>query len=120
MRRAGGPHGEVLGVVRGLHSPLAVHDPVRHPRDMSKAAERVFEAAMALPSKERAHLSALLADSIEQGEPDAVQAAWDREIDRRLAAFRSGHAEAYSVEDVEREAEALIAGLDAPNVAAAG
>jgi putative addiction module component (TIGR02574 family) len=87
---------------------------------MTKQAERIFEAAMALPSQDRAHLSALLADSVEHGEPDAIEAAWAREIDRRLAAYRSGHVETYAVEDVEREAEAVIVGLDTPNVAATG
>ena len=87
---------------------------------MTKEAERIFAAAMAMPAKDRAHLSALLADSIAQGEPDAIEAAWEREVERRLAAYRSGHVETYPVEDVEREAEALLAGSDTRNVATAG
>jgi len=86
---------------------------------VTKDAGEIFAAALALPSKARAHLSAVLADSIEHGDPDAIQAAWAKEIDRRLAAYRSGDVETYAVEDVEREAEALIADVNAPDLAPA-
>jgi len=87
---------------------------------MIEDADGILAAALALPSKDRAHLSAVLADSVEHGDTEAIEAAWAKEIDRRLEAYRSGRVKTYAVDDVEREAEALIAGLDGPNVVAAG
>ncbi len=101
---------------------VSLADPglVRYVRSMTKDVEEILAAALALPSTDRAHLLAVLADSVEHGEADAMEAAWAKEIERRLAAYRSGNVETHTAEDVEREAEALIADLDGPDIAAAG
>ncbi|MEX1363193.1 MAG: addiction module protein [Nannocystaceae bacterium] len=76
---------------------------------MGPDAERILEAARALPAEDRAALATVLLDSLEHEPPAAVQSAWDDELRRRLQAYRAGQTLTRPIEDVEREAEAMLA-----------
>jgi putative addiction module component (TIGR02574 family) len=52
--------------------------------------EQVLEAALKLPREEREELMVLLADTLEEGTSEELEAAWIDEAKRRLAALRSG------------------------------
>lgn len=59
---------------------------------MSRDTERLLAEALALPPAERANLAARLLASLEptEGTPEEIEAAWDEEIERRLASMEAG------------------------------
>jgi putative addiction module component (TIGR02574 family) len=82
---------------------------------MSPEVERLLAEAMALPEDERAALAAVLQDSVGNGSPqEEIDAAWGAEIQRRLAAVRSGEVQLIASEDVERELEEILARSNEP------
>lgn len=79
---------------------------------MRSLADKVQEDALRLTEKERANLAYLLLRSLD-GEADEseeeVAAAWDEELDRRVAEVDAGEAELIPWEEVKRQALALLA-----------
>lgn len=73
---------------------------------MQTAADNLEQAALALPLGERARLAKALLESLDQ-DPE-VEAAWEREISRRVAMVESGEAAVIPAEDVFAEARRLI------------
>jgi len=73
---------------------------------MRTAADNLEQAALALPLAERARLAKALIESLDQ-DPD-VEAAWEREIRRRVEMVESGEATIIPAEDVFAEARRLI------------
>jgi putative addiction module component (TIGR02574 family) len=70
-------------------------------------ASRILDAAMKLPSAERAELAAILTDSIGDGSsPEQIEAAWLEEAKRRLAAYERGEMQAVDYEDMMRRLRA--------------
>jgi putative addiction module component (TIGR02574 family) len=65
-------------------------------------AERLTEEALKLSKEERLHLLTVLADSIEEGSVEEIEAAWVAEAKRRLAGIESGERPTVSWEDVEQ------------------
>jgi putative addiction module component (TIGR02574 family) len=65
------------------------------------------ERGRALSPDERARLVDLLLASLDDSATDSVADAWDREIERRIAAFKAGEVEAYDLEEVLEEARRL-------------
>jgi putative addiction module component (TIGR02574 family) len=77
---------------------------------MTKSTAAVLADALRLDTPERAELAAELLGSL-SGPPDPrADAAWDVEIDRRLAAITTGTAELESWESVKRRIETEILG----------
>jgi putative addiction module component (TIGR02574 family) len=75
---------------------------------MSSLVDELSARAKALPIEDRARLAEeLLASFQEEADPDA-EAAWDREIERRVAEIESGAANLIPAEDVHAEARRLI------------
>jgi putative addiction module component (TIGR02574 family) len=80
----------------------------RRPRSRAWAARRTCslaldaEAALKLSKEERLHLLTVLADSIEEGSLEEIEAAWVAEAKRRLAGIESGERPTVSWEDVEQ------------------
>lgn len=74
---------------------------------MSKALEQVMVAALELEPEDRASLVETLLDSL-RAETDEVEAAWDEEIRRRVAALESGEAELIDAEIVAAEVRRLL------------
>lgn len=65
------------------------------------------ERGRALSPDERARLVDLLLASLADSAPESVADAWDREIERRIAAYNAGEVEAYDLEEVLEEARRL-------------
>ena len=66
------------------------------------------EAAMKLPSRERARLASELIASLDGEEEEAVEAAWAAEIEKRAAEVESGTAKLVPWDTVDAEARDLI------------
>ena len=71
-------------------------------RCVTAEAERLTEEALKLTNEERLHLLTVLADSIEEGSVEEIEAAWVAEAKRRLAGIRSGERPTVAWEDVEQ------------------
>ena len=67
----------------------------------------LVERGRALAPDERARLIDLLLATLDDSSSSAVSEAWDREIERRIAAYKAGEVEAYDLEDVLVEARRL-------------
>lgn len=75
---------------------------------MPTLVEELSARAKTLPSHDRARLAEELLDSL-HGESDSdADAAWDREIERRVAEIETGAVKLISAEDVHVEARRLI------------
>ena len=69
---------------------------------MPKDVTALFRDASELPERDRATLAGLLIESLE-AEPDPdVEAAWNDEIQRRVADIDAGNVETIPWEDVRR------------------
>lgn len=66
--------------------------------------------AKQLPPEERSRLVAELLESLHEGEITDVEAAWDDEVERRLAAFDRGEPVALDGEAVLAQARQLAHG----------
>jgi putative addiction module component (TIGR02574 family) len=65
------------------------------------------EQARGLPAEERARLVDLLLESLHEPPLAEVEAAWSREIERRVAAHERGEVETFAAEDVFAEARRI-------------
>jgi putative addiction module component (TIGR02574 family) len=65
------------------------------------------ERGRALPPEERVRLLDLLLESLQQAAPSDVQEAWDKEIQRRVAAHERGEGKVYDLDEVMDEAKRL-------------
>ena len=74
---------------------------------MTDLVLELAERGRALPPEERVRLLDLLLESLREAAPGDVQEAWDREIERRVAAHRRGEGRAYDLEEVTDEARRL-------------
>jgi putative addiction module component (TIGR02574 family) len=78
---------------------------------MSRPLERLEPEALELPVHERAALAHRLIASLDDGpedDPTEVELAWEEEIHRRLAAYRSGEVQTISSDEVFAKARALL------------
>ena len=67
--------------------------------------------ALALPERERSALAARRLGSLEgafDDSPEAVAAAWDEEIARRVADFEAGRTQGVPYEQVRAELQAML------------
>ena len=75
---------------------------------MPTLVDELSARAKTLPAEDRARLAEELLESLE-GEAEAeADAAWDREIERRVAEIESGGVKLIAGEDVHAEARRLI------------
>jgi putative addiction module component (TIGR02574 family) len=74
---------------------------------MTDQVLELVERGRALAPEERARLVDLLVATLEDGATSDVADAWDREVERRIAAFKAGEVEAYDLEEVLAEARRL-------------
>ena len=71
---------------------------------MSELLSELEQQARALSPDDRARLAEVLLESL-QGPPlSEIEAAWNREIDERIAAYDRGDLQAFSAEDIFAEA----------------
>jgi putative addiction module component (TIGR02574 family) len=74
---------------------------------MSDALEEVEKKAKSLSAEDRAKLAETLLESLEAESLAEIEAAWDREIEERAAAYDRGELQTISAEDVFAEARRL-------------
>ena len=75
---------------------------------MSTLVDELSARAKTLSVEDRARLAEELLDSLQgEAEPNA-EAAWDREIERRVAEIESGAVRLIAAEEVHAEARRLI------------
>lgn len=67
---------------------------------MAKSARELYEEAMRLDPKERATLMRLLVDSLDAESEEGAEAAWQIEIERRIAELDSGQVQAVPWEEL--------------------
>jgi putative addiction module component (TIGR02574 family) len=73
---------------------------------MTRQFERIRDAALELSVEERSWLAEQLWDSARTAREREIDAAWAREIERRLKEIEDGTAELIPAEDVIRELRA--------------
>jgi putative addiction module component (TIGR02574 family) len=71
---------------------------------MSESLAELEQQARALSPDDRARLAEVLLESLQETPLSEVQAAWNREIEERIAAYDRGDLQAFAAEDVFAEA----------------
>jgi putative addiction module component (TIGR02574 family) len=74
---------------------------------MSVTLAEVEEQARKLSPEERARLAEALLESLREPPLAEIQAAWEREIEDRVAAYERGEVQTYAAEDVFAEARRM-------------
>jgi putative addiction module component (TIGR02574 family) len=69
---------------------------------MNTRVDHVLKEALALPADERIAVVVALLDSLEEADSDAVSAAWDVEIKRRLDELHAGNVRAIPWAEVKQ------------------
>ena len=77
---------------------------------MGEAAKRLLHEALGLPTDERAELAAELIASLDGPADPEAEAAWDVEIERRIAAIEAGTIRLEPWTEVKRRIEKEILG----------
>ena len=75
---------------------------------MSREAIELLKKALSLSVEERADLAGSLIESLDDSEDDAVAAAWNEEIARRMAEFDSGKVKPVSLEEARKRLSSAI------------
>ena len=80
-----------------------------HPKErrMSTSVEELAAKAQELSLEDRARLAENLLSSLQDEPESEVEAAWDREIERRVEEVRAGTARLIPAEDVHAEARQI-------------
>ena len=74
---------------------------------MSDTLKELEKQAKSLTVEERAQLAEMLLESLQDAPLAEIEAAWDREIEERAAAYDRGELKTISAEDVFAEARRL-------------
>ena len=77
---------------------------------MSDLLKEVTSRAAALAPEERAKLAEVMLESLQEGTSAEVDAAWDQELQFRIAAYERGESKLASAKDVFDEAGRLTTG----------
>ena len=74
---------------------------------MPDLVAELAEQARTLPAGERSRLVELLLESLHESPLAEVEAAWAKEVERRIAAHDRGEVETFAAEDVFAEARRI-------------
>ena len=74
---------------------------------MADLVKELAERGRALTPEDRARLVDLLLESLHETPLAEIEAAWEQEIERRVAAFERGEVKTYAAEDVFAEARRI-------------
>ena len=74
---------------------------------MTDLVAELVEQARTLTVEERSRLVDLLVESLHESPLAEIDAAWTKEIERRVAAHERGEVETYAAEDVFAEARRI-------------
>ena len=77
---------------------------------MSQTYARLEHEARLLSAEERSQLVDALLESLREGKIAEVEAAWEVEIERRVAAYERGETKLVPAKEVFAKARAIIAG----------
>jgi putative addiction module component (TIGR02574 family) len=77
---------------------------------MTQETNELLQKALALPDKERAELAGKLISSLDQTVEEDVDAAWQREIARRLREVESGSVKTVSWSEIQQKGRTLLDG----------
>ena len=69
---------------------------------MTREANEILKKALTLPVAERAELASALIESLAVAKDESVQAAWDKEIVRRMADLDFGKVKPASLDHARR------------------
>ncbi|MBS1842119.1 MAG: addiction module protein [Acidobacteria bacterium] len=75
---------------------------------MSPKSAELFKQALELSIEERADLAAQILDSLDSSADLEVQAAWQAEIERRMAQLHSGEVQGLSIEEAKRQVRSTL------------
>jgi len=75
---------------------------------VSNTLKELERQARSLTADERTRLAELLLESLRDAPLAEIEAAWDREIEQRAAAYDRGVLKTFSAEDVFAEARYLV------------
>jgi putative addiction module component (TIGR02574 family) len=75
---------------------------------MPDTLKELEEQARALTAEERARLAEVLLESLQDAPIAEIEAAWDAEIEQRIAAYDRGELQTFWAEDVLAEARRLV------------
>jgi len=81
-----------------------MNEPVLGGTIMSESLAELEPQARALSPDDRARLAEVLLESLQETPLSEVKAAWNREIEERIAAYDRGDLQAFAAEDVFAEA----------------
>ena len=74
---------------------------------MSDLVAELAERSRSLAIEDRSRLVELLLETLHEPPLSEIQAAWDIEIEKRVAAYDRGEVETYAAEDVFAEARRI-------------
>lgn len=74
---------------------------------MSALLAELEQQACTLLPEERAQLAEILLESLHDSSRSEIEAEWEREIEKRVAAFDKGGLQTYPAEDVFAEARRM-------------
>ncbi|MDO8810577.1 MAG: addiction module protein [Gallionella sp.] len=74
---------------------------------MSALLAKLEQQACSLLPEERAHLAEVLLESLHDSSLSKIETEWEREIEKRVAAFDRGELQTYPAEDVFAEARRM-------------
>jgi len=75
---------------------------------MTREANEILTKALTLPVAERAELASSLIESLDSARDKSLEAAWDKEIVRRIAELDSGKVRLVSLEQALRRLSSAI------------
>jgi len=75
---------------------------------MSPKSAELFKQALELSVEERADLAAQILESLDSSDDPSVQAAWQAEIERRMADVDSGAVQGVSLEEAKRQIRSVL------------
>lgn len=75
---------------------------------MGNDALEILKKALSLPPAERAELAGSLIESLDEAQDESVQAAWDKEIIRRMEDFDTGRGKPVSLEEFRKKLSSAV------------
>ena len=97
----------LCGFYKGWATPVHKHIP-RYNQRMTQEAAELLKKALSLPVSERADLAGSLIESLDETHDPSVEAAWDEEVQRRMADIDSGKVKPISLEEARRRLSSTV------------
>jgi putative addiction module component (TIGR02574 family) len=87
----------------------SVHEHIsRYNHRMTEEATELLKRALSFPVSERADIAGSLIESLDETHDPSVEAAWDEEIQRRMADIDSGKVKPISLAETRRRLSSAV------------